>query len=226
MKMSQLAMLKKENKLRARYLTENDRKAIKKMQIYMSASKVGEFDKEVIYKELIGIALVAQKNGESLGSELTDDYKAMCDGLVESAGKATTKERNLVLGRYISGIIFIYSLMNLTASVWLKNTLIMDFNIVDLFLYGVYPFFVLVMRNIEGKNIFSPQWSNILMRLPLVAIILTMIWFNDSPWSFTLFNMNTILLAIITGTIFTYFQIAYYKYMEKQATLVHWADGV
>ena len=217
-------MLKKENKLSTESLTENERDVIKKTQKYMGSSNVSEFDQQIIHKELIGIALTAQKNGESISDELIDDYEAMCDGLVESAGKATKKERCLVLGKYISRNLLMFSLVDLTITTYLFDTILIDFDIYRMFVYCVYPVFGLVLEKIANKHIFSSSWTDMITWISLAALILAA-WFG-SLYVFSFFKIHAFLLTLITGVIFTCFHIAHYKYMEKQASLFHWADEV
>lgn len=92
---NELALLKKENKLRTEFIPEEDRDMIRRMSQYMSSRRIGAFDVEVTRKELIGMALGAMQDGESLQTVIGKDEKEFCDDIIENSKKNTSKRSTI-----------------------------------------------------------------------------------------------------------------------------------
>lgn len=116
---SELSLLKKENKLREQYLPQEDQDMIKRMLNYMKTTKMCIFEKEVIHKELIGMALEAGQRGESLIDVLGNDEKTFCDEMVADTKKAPIKEYLLIGFRqwilYYGVIVGVTVLLNISS---------------------------------------------------------------------------------------------------------------
>ena len=217
---TQLSMLKKENRLRAKSLTREDSKSIQEMLYYMDAGSLGEFDREMIQKELISLALVAQKNGEPLSTQLTDDYRELCDQLMESVGKASKKERILVVAKFVSFVAFIYAIFDMCVS----DGMIYELKLWDIFDYICYPFLALLLIRVHRHHIFSSLWAKASVPLLFVAYMFISVKVRLLSWNIVLLNVNIGFLVLVTGIIFFTIYGVYVNYMEKQSVLYHWAD--
>ena len=104
MKKTQLQQLRKENKLRAQFLSNASQETLRTTLQYADASRMSAFDREVLYKYIVGMALAAEQQGRTLAETLGGDLKAACQGMVEGIGPAEPKERLLYDGWYTTAL--------------------------------------------------------------------------------------------------------------------------
>lgn len=84
-----LRIMRKENNLQEKNLTKENNNILTDMIIYMKSHNLIEYDVEVMRKELIGMALEAQLRNEKFSDVIGEDYKSICNDLMESARKQT-----------------------------------------------------------------------------------------------------------------------------------------
>lgn len=84
-----LQVMRKENNLEEKKLSKENNSILTDMVIYLKSYSLIEYDVEVMRKELIGMALEAQLRNEKLSEVIGDDYKKICNELMENARKQT-----------------------------------------------------------------------------------------------------------------------------------------
>lgn len=84
-------MLKKENDLRAAFLSGADRELLAQMFRYLESCTCRQYELELSRKELIGMALQAQAEGDTLAARIPD-VPAFCDTLRADLGFGSWKD--------------------------------------------------------------------------------------------------------------------------------------
>lgn len=84
-----LRIMRKENNSQEKNLTKENNSILTDMIIYMKSHNLIEYDLEIMRKELIGMALEAQLRNEKFSDVIGEDYKSICNDLMESARRQT-----------------------------------------------------------------------------------------------------------------------------------------
>jgi hypothetical protein len=219
---NKLKLLKKENRLREQFLSEESRNAILKMMKYMNVARMGAFDREITHKELIGMALEAEQRNETFLDLIEEDKREWCETVIENNGKISTKEFLLVIAydlaiRVLVISIVFWGIYSGTTVVTIAQGI---FYLVWLAL-GTAGQIYLIPRFLYEKG-----WKqNIYNLLLIVTLILTAV----VNWSFpflksVLFRINTIWITGVALIIFILIKVAYDYHMSCQSSKYKWTD--
>jgi DNA-binding ferritin-like protein (Dps family) len=219
-------ILVKENKLRAVYLSDEDKSILKKLVSRLSASKLSAFDIQTSQKDFIGMALEAEQRGETLNSVMGDDMNSFCEEIIKSGRKKGWKEAVILtipwLLFYLTvyyGIIYI--LLN-SCSAIMKINLRDSINFLLWCLIGI-P----LGRYLSGKTEFEskikkslPFW--IFIAMPLSLKVLNS---NFSLYQVVLFEViGWIPLAVMAVLL----MLSYFLrniYLSRLAMKYNWSDN-
>lgn len=116
--MKDIEFIRKENNEQEKSLFHDNKILLTDMAMYLLSSNLCDYDVEIIRKDLIGMALEAQLNGESFSSAIGEDYKEFCDKLILIGDKKLVTKKilenlsniTIVIGFMFVVEIFIYFL--------------------------------------------------------------------------------------------------------------------
>ena len=217
-----LRLLKKENKLREQYLSKESSNAIDKMMKYMNVARMGAFDREITHKELIGMALEAEKRNETFSEIIEGDKKEWCEAVIENSGKITKTEFFLVVAydlaiRTLFLSIVFFGIYTDTEAVYVSQGI---FFLVWLVLGTVGQIYL------KPRFLYEKRWKKhiydfiLIFTLILIAVINWSIPYLES----VLFRVNTIMITGIAFILFLLVKVVYDYYITCQSRNYKWTD--
>ncbi|MBU3204705.1 hypothetical protein [Clostridium algidicarnis] len=90
--LNELNLLRKQNQTNTKELIDINQEFLSRILNYVQISKIGAFDREIIRKDLIGMAIEAEKRGKTLSDIIGADENSWCDSIVDSYGKISPIE--------------------------------------------------------------------------------------------------------------------------------------
>ena len=89
--------MNKELSLSLKKLTPENRRIIRKMEVYLESRYINEFAGEEILSDIVGMALECQKRGESFSEAIGGDSEAFCRELIRNSPRQSLLERILTV---------------------------------------------------------------------------------------------------------------------------------
>lgn len=90
---NRLKKLRKENNEKDKLLSQENRRLMTDMVVYLRSSNLCDYDIEAIRRELFGMIYEAQLRGETADQAIGDNYKGFCDELMESGRQKSFYEK-------------------------------------------------------------------------------------------------------------------------------------
>lgn len=218
---NELSALKTQNKITTEKLTDINQKILSRILKYVQISRIAAFDREIIRKDLIGMAMESEKRQKTLSDIIGDDEKSWCDSIVDSYGKVSLKELTLSILNQLSLWWFILGFIwfNITPST-------VKINIGDLSVFLVYAL-VLTIYNffISYKFAFISSTKQSLIEF-MFCIIVTLLIAQIARTSqeIVLFSIQNYVIHLIFGIIWGISTFLYNKLIHKQATKINWME--
>lgn len=203
-------------------LTDESRLAMEKMAAYMNVAKMGAFDREIVRRDMIAMALEAQEREEPFSSVIGEDQKAWCDEIAQSVGPAPLSERIL---HYIKN----------TAG-WAVFLCILEFGtgrepagitLGFLFLLALYCVFRYIWFTYAAPRLaYAKKWVRIVSWCAAPATIFALYilqWFfygstEPVPWTvLVLFHTAPIWITALFTALFLCGYIGYELYLYREA---------
>ena len=89
--------MNKELSLSMKKLNRENRRIIRKMELYLESRYINEFAGEEILSDIVGMALECQKRGESFSDAIGGDSETFCRELIRNSPRQSVLERVLVV---------------------------------------------------------------------------------------------------------------------------------
>lgn len=219
---NELALLKKENKLRTEFIPEEDRDMIRRMSQYISSRRIGAFDVEVTRKELIGMALGAMQDGESLQTVIGKDEKEFCDDIIENSKKTLVSE--VLLMSILRGIMY-YGIA-LIASVLLFDVYgKVTFNSYLLIFAPLWALFCVIIDIFIGERYSYEEGFKKYIPMTIFCVSLFICLFLEDyllPGVVVEVSRGLVLgIVIVGGVVLKFIYDSYINYIAKN---YHWRD--
>ncbi|MDF2512722.1 MAG: hypothetical protein K0S04_2588 [Herbinix sp.] len=219
---NKLKLLKKENKLREQSLSTESSNAILKIMEYMSAARMGAFDREITHKELIGMALEAEQRNETFSEIIEGDIKEWCETVIENSGKISKKEFLLVVA-YDLAIRALF----LSIVFFVIHT---DAEVVSV--YESIFFLTWLVIGTAGQIYLRPRflyekgWKKHIYNflLTFILILSAVVNWHIPFLKSALFRINTLWIAGVAFTVFLLVKVAYDYYIICQSKKYKWTD--
>lgn len=222
---NELSILKKENKLRAKFLSSEGREQIRRIGDRLTAARLSEFSAQVIRKELIGMGLEAEQRGSTLASAIGWDEEGFCKSLVESGEKAPGVELLLTGLRAEAFFILINFLL---AYILGGFQPIGEWNMLNLLtlavgipLYIALFWFYLIPISVTSNNPAMRALPGIafaaMMLFALRAHSMSGILGSDV-------TVNFLIIIVVSAVCLAVFELLYNRYIHKTAARYSWRD--
>lgn len=218
---NELSMLKRQNETTTQELTDTNQKILSRILKYVQISKIGAFDREIIRKDVIGMAMEAEKRGNTLSAIMDADEKSWCDSIVASYGKVSPSELILSMLKEMSILWLIWGVIFFNIS---PSIVKIDIGMLSLFLLYAS---VLVIYNFFVSSIFAFQSSikqalikwTILIITPLLMILIL-----KAPKEIVLFSLPNYIIHLAFGITWVLSTVLYNNLIHKQAKKINWME--
>lgn len=223
--MNELKLLQKENKLRADCLSEPSRKLLKEMDGSLQGAWVGAFDRAVIQKELIGVALAAEQQGGTMQGSLSSDMESLCRQLAEGAGKASVWESICYWGGYYCRLMAILFLAYMLLSPGYR------LDVYSVLTLVLWPFVAFSCSNFSARRYtFATGWRRMMPAVVFVVVLGAFLGLRG--WLELRFgllgtgviNLPPLVVALVFGAAGLVFASCFAAIVNKQAAQQSWAD--
>jgi DNA-binding ferritin-like protein (Dps family) len=222
---NELDILTNENKLRAEYLSLDNKILLKRLMKCLSVSRLSSFDIQIFQKDCIGMALEAEQRGKTLNDVVGNDMHTFCKEMASNGRKRTWKEYIMLSIPYIFLTFTIIYGMNY---IFINSCPpIMKITLSDLFFYLMWCLIgVVVADYFIKKSIFNTTFKKGLSLLIRPAALLMLIAINN------IFDLKQIILTEVIGwlpfvvTIILTFVFFAFKndYLNHLAKNYNWSD--
>lgn len=218
---NELSALKTQNETTTQKLTDINKEILSRILKYVQISRIGAFDREIIRKDLIGMAIEAEKREKTLSDIIGADEKSWCDSIVDGYGKVSLKELTLSILKQLSLSWFTWGF------IWFGITpSIIKVNIGHLSVFLLYAL-VLTIYNffISYKFAFKSSTKQFLinsMFFILITILITIL--SRALNGIVLFSIPNYVIHLIFGTIWASCTFLYKDLMHKQANKINWME--
>jgi len=216
-----LRLLKKENKLREKYLSKESSNAIDKMMKYMNMARMSAFDREITHKELIGMALEAERRNETFSEIIEGDKKEWCEAVIENSRKISRTEFFLVVAydlaiRTLFLSIVFWGITD-TKAVYVSTGI---FFLVWLALGTVGQIFL------RPRFLYEKGWKNHIYNFILIftLILFAVVNLYIPSLKSVFFRVNTIRITGVAFIIFLLVKLVYDYYIICQSKKYKWTD--
>ncbi|MBU3210297.1 hypothetical protein KPL28_11775 [Clostridium algidicarnis] len=219
--LNELNLLRKQNQTNTKELIDINQELLSRILKYVQISKIGAFDREIIRKDLIGMAIEAEKRGKTLSDIIGADEKSWCDSLVDSYGKVSPIELILSILKQASIYWFIWGILFFGITPSIVN---IDIRWVSVFFLYVC---IIIVYNLFVSSKFAFQSSiNQFLIAFMVFIIITLL-----IWIITKFSNGIVLFTIPNYTIHSVFGVTlvastflYNNLIHEQAKKINWME--
>ncbi|WP_443659886.1 hypothetical protein [Clostridium algidicarnis] len=134
--LNELNLLRKQNQTNTKELIDINQEFLSRILNYVQISKIGAFDREIIRKDLIGMAIEVEKRGKTLSDIIGTDEKSWCDSLVDSYGKISPIELILSILKQASIYWFIWGIVLFTIPNYIIHSVFGVTLVASTFLYN------------------------------------------------------------------------------------------
>lgn len=220
-------ILVKENKLRAVYLSDEDKSILKKLIRRLSASKLSAFDIQTSRKDFIGMALEAEQRGENLSSVIGDDMNSFCEEIINNGRKKDWKEAvSLTLPWVLFNLTVYYGVT--IYLVYYSCPLIVKINLLDSINYLLWALIGIPLGNyLSGRTEFESKMKKSLPFWIVLGIPLSLKVLNSS------FSLRQVVLFEVIGwvplAVMTVLLMLSYllrnNYLKNLAMQYNWSDS-
>lgn len=216
---NELNLLKTQNQTNTKELIDINQEFLSRILKYVQISKIGAFDREIIRKDLIGMAIEAEKRGKTLSYIIGADEKSWCDSIVDSYGKVSLIELILSILKQVSICWLIWGILffNITPSIvkidmgWLSVFLLYAFVMV------IYNFFI------SSKFAFqSPIKQSLIGFMVFIIITLLISLITKASNGIVLFTILNYVIHLVFGVTWVMSKFLYNNLIRKQAKKINW----
>lgn len=169
--------LNKLNNAREKLILEENDKDYTNMIVYIRGANISEYNQELVRSDLIELILDGQERGDNIKKIIGENYKEICDEIINSLPKLTVKENilskfNLIilclLPLLIIKLIF-STISNFTEGKSLMN---IDFTYADMLNSLIIILFATLIVNYVIKNSFKIDDENKILLFVKAALFL------------------------------------------------------
>ncbi|WP_010293931.1 hypothetical protein [Clostridium senegalense] len=218
---NELNKLKFQNEINTENLNEINQKTLTHILCYFKTFKIGAFDREVIRKDLIGMAIEAENRNETLSNIIGNDEKSWCDSILDSYGKVSFKELILSIINQISPCWIIWGIIffNITPEKVPVDTTWLLVSIGYSVLMTIYNIFIL------PKFSFDPLIKQYTIEISLFIVIsLLMIFILTFFDRVVLFVIPNYIMHLLSVTIWFISSLLYNNLLHKQSLKINWME--
>lgn len=218
---NELSALKTQNEATTEKLTDINQEILSRILKYVQISRIGAFDREIIRKDLIGMAIEAEKREKTLSDIIGADEKSWCDSIVDGYGKVSLKELTLSILKQLSFSWFTWGivLIDITPSIIKVNMGHLSVFLLYSLLMTSYNFFI------SYKFAFHSLTKRFLINLMfLIVAILSMGLFARFLKEIVLFSIPNYVIHLVFGTIWASCTFLYKDLIHKQAKKINWME--
>lgn len=182
-------LLKKNNKREEKILKENDG-IYTDMIVYLRGADINEYNQELVREDLIEMILNGQERGDDIQKVIGDNYKEICDEIIETIPKRTKKEK--ILGAFNLSLSIVWILGGVSILKTIINCLLIkssEWNFILSIGDLINMLFIIIMSNF------------------VVNYVCKKVFDNSKKNKYVLFIKNWIICMVIFGGMFA---ISYY----------------
>lgn len=218
---NELSVLKAQNETTTEKLTNINEEILSRILKYVQISRIGAFDREIIRKDLIGMAIESEKREKTLSDIIGDDEKSWCDSIVDGYGKVSLKELTLSILKQLSFWWFTWGF------IWFGITpLTIKVNIGHLSLFLLYAlaliiYYFFISYKFAFKSLLKQFFINsaFFIVVPTLIVIL-----SRSLNEIVLFSIPNYVIHLVFGTIWAACTFLYKDLIHKQAKKINWME--
>ncbi|MBU3193355.1 hypothetical protein [Clostridium algidicarnis] len=219
--LNELNLLRKQNQTNTKELIDINQEFLSRILNYVQISKIGAFDREIIRKDLIGMAIEAEKRGKTLSDIIGTDEKSWCDSLVDSYGKISPIELILSILKQASIYWFIWGMLFFGITPSIVN---IDIRWVSVFFLYV---FIIIIYNlfVSSKFAFQSPINQFLIAFMVFIIITLLIWLiTKFSNGIVLFTIPNYIIHSVFGVTLVASTFLYNNLIHKQAKKINWME--
>lgn len=197
---NQYKILKEENRIRAKCMSPESQVAYHEAARYFRQSNRHIYDTQLMYKELIGIALAADARGENLPRALGDNPKNFYESLVENSRPNTLWS---ILSLWLLPFTFaIYFVFNLGVAFFVPAFSPVPFTLLGLtsMILGIFVIFLLTLWE-KRRNISNSKRAQLIYLVVFAATLCLQMLVGKVIPPITLFALPAWLGVIIYGVL-------------------------
>lgn len=218
---NELKLLKNQNENATEKLTDENQEILIHILKYVTTPKIGAFDREIIRKDLIGMAIEAESRGENLSDIIGKDQKFWCESLVDSYGTVSFKELTLYTIQHLSilWLGLVVGSFKLTPSLVSVNSLKLSiFILFSLFSIG-YNFFI------GPKFAFKSLTAQFMIEVSVFIIpSIVLIPIGTFLNKIVLFKAPNYIIYLIFLSIWGISTLLYQNLIHQQSKKINWLD--
>lgn len=92
--MNRVKELIKKNNEREKVMLNENVQIYTNMIVYLRGSELSDYNQEVVREDIIALILEGQDRGDSIQKVMGENYKEICDEIIDAMPKKTKKEKN------------------------------------------------------------------------------------------------------------------------------------
>lgn len=201
-------LMKKNNK-REEAIHEDNDEIYTNMIVYLRGSDMTEYNQELVREDLIEMILDGQNRGDDIQKVIGDNYKEICDEIIESMPKKTKLQK---IGGFIDTSLMIIWILGIIA---IAQTVISNFIVgkgnwkVNLTLgYIINMIIIILSANLIVKYICKTAFNNDSKKVSFIktwiicAIVLGVFFISSYYLDYTIVNVSLIFAVFVVAITF------------------------
>lgn len=218
---NELSALKTQNETTTEKLTDINQEILSRILKYVQISRIGAFDREIIRKDLIGMAIEAEKREKTLSDIIGDDEKSWCDSIVDGYGKVSLKELILSILNQISLWWFMWGIMffDLAPSVVKFDVGHLSLFLLYALILSSYTFFI--SYKFAFQSLLKQFFINSMFFIGVTILIAIP---SRTLKGIVLFSIPNYVIHLVFGTIWASCTFLYKDLIHKQANKINWME--
>ncbi|MEG2786625.1 MAG: hypothetical protein RR942_02300 [Romboutsia sp.] len=203
-------LLRKNNK-REKEIHKNNDEIYTDMIVYLRGSDMTSYNQELIREDLIQMIIDGQNRGEDIEKVIGDNYKEICDEIIETMPKKTKIQKIVSTLELSLSLIWILGTISIIRTIiinFISNDKNWDFalSIGDIINMIIIIFIANIVVEYTCKTAFNATHKNKIISFLKTwigcMIVLGIMVISSYYLNTTIINISLILVIIITGIIF------------------------
>lgn len=201
-------LMKKNNK-REKAIHKNNDELYTNMIVYLRGSDMTEYNQELVREDLIEMILDGQNRGDDIQKVIGDNYKEICDEIIESMPKKTKLQK---IGDFIETSLMIIWILGIIA---IAQTVISNFIVgkgnweFNLTLgYIINTIIMIISANLIVKYVCKTAFNNGSKKVSFIktwiicAIVLGVLFISSYYLDYTIVNVSLLFVIFVVAIAF------------------------